>query len=254
MSLMTKCSGVPLDVKALADNGEFEGYLSVFNNVDSYGEMVMPGAFTGSLVDGARKGRSVKLLWQHDTDRPIGVWKDLAEDKKGLYAKGQLLIDDSVQAKEAYGLLKAGAVDGLSIGYRVIEAAPHPDKNNVLQLRKLDLMEGSIVTFPANDRAKVDSVKHILAAGEVPTVRLCVVDRQRAGPRHRPLGEADAAGNRRCPAAAGRSRAGDALRPGAGRGDRNPHRRRHRRAPQRPDHQRHGLRGADHDHRSDDDR
>jgi HK97 family phage prohead protease len=169
--LMTKCSGVPLDVKALADNGEFEGYLSVFNNVDSYGEMVMPGAFSASLVDGGRKGRSVKLLWQHDSDRPIGVWKDLAEDKKGLYAKGQLLIDDSAQAKEAHGLLKAGAVDGLSIGYRVIESAPHPDKNGVLQLRKLDLMEGSIVTFPANERAKVDSVKHLLAAGEVPTVR-----------------------------------------------------------------------------------
>jgi len=169
--LMTKCSGVPLDVKAIADNGEFEGYLSVFGNVDSYGEMVMPGAFTGSLVDAKRKGRSVKLLWQHDSERPIGVWNDLAEDSKGLYAKGQLLIDASAQAKEAYGLLKAGAVDGLSIGYRVVEAAPHPDKNGVLQLKKLDLMEGSIVTFPANERAKVDSVKHLLAAGEVPTVR-----------------------------------------------------------------------------------
>jgi hypothetical protein len=64
------------------------GLSRVFGNVDSYGEMVMPGAFSGSLVDGGRKGRSVKLLWQHDSDRPIGVWKDLAEDKKGLYAKG----------------------------------------------------------------------------------------------------------------------------------------------------------------------
>jgi HK97 family phage prohead protease len=168
---MTKCSGVPLDVKSLAEDGTFEGYGAVFGNVDSYGEMVMPGAFSASLVEGGRKGRPVRLLWQHDSDRPIGTWTDIAEDKKGLYVKGKLLVGEVAQANEAHALLKAGAVDGLSIGYRVVESAPHPDKNGVLALKKLDLMEVSIVTFPANDRARVDSVKHLLAAGEVPTVR-----------------------------------------------------------------------------------
>jgi len=169
--LLTKNSELPLDVKALADDGTFEGYGSIFGNVDSYGEVVEPGAFTASLVDGRRKGRTVKLLWQHDPDQPIGVWDDLAEDSKGLYVKGRLLKDASPKAAEAYGLLKAGALDGLSIGYRVIEAAPHPDKQGILSLKKLDLKEVSIVTFAANEKARVEAVKHIVAAGQLPTVR-----------------------------------------------------------------------------------
>ena len=169
--LLTKNSELPLEVKALSDDGTFEGYGSIFGNVDSYGEIVEPGAFTASLVDARRKGRTVKMLWQHDPQQPIGVWGDLAEDNKGLYVKGTLLKEASPRAAEAYGLLKAGALDGLSIGYRVVEAAPHADKQGVLSLKKLDLKEVSIVTFAANDRARVDSVKHTLAAGIVPTVR-----------------------------------------------------------------------------------
>jgi HK97 family phage prohead protease len=169
--LLTKVSGTPIEVKAVGDAGEIEGYGSIFGNVDNYGEMVMPGAFSASLVDARRKGRSIKMLWQHNPDQPIGVWSDLAEDSKGLYVKGQLLIADSAQAKEAYGLVKAGAMDGLSIGYRLLESEQHADKPNVLTLTKVDLREVSLVTFAANERARVENVKHILAAGEVPTVR-----------------------------------------------------------------------------------
>ncbi|WP_404711494.1 HK97 family phage prohead protease [Sphingomonas sp. MMS24-J13] len=169
--LLTKNSDIALDVKALNDDGSFEGYGSVFKNVDSYGEVVEPGAFTASLVGARQKGRSVKMLWQHDPSQPIGVWDDLSEDSKGLYVKGHLLKDSVPQAAAAYGLLKAGALDGLSIGYRVVEAAPHPDKSGVLSLKKLDLKEVSIVTFAANDRARVDTVKSFVAAGTMPTVR-----------------------------------------------------------------------------------
>jgi len=169
--LLMKNSETPLDVKALGEDGTFEGYGSIFGNVDSYGEIVEPGAFTASLVDARKKGRTVKMLWQHDPSQPIGIWQDLAEDNKGLYVKGQLLKNDVPQAAAAYSLLKAGALDGLSIGYRVVEAAPHGDKQGILSLKKLDLKEVSIVTFAANDRARVDTVKHFVAAGTMPTVR-----------------------------------------------------------------------------------
>lgn len=171
MTLMTKNSGVPLDMKAVGDDGTIEGYGSVFGNIDSYGEIVEPGAFTQSLVDAKRKGQTIKLLWQHNSGEPIGVWDDLAEDSKGLWAKGRLLVDVSAKAREAHGLLKAGALEGLSIGYRTLDADPHPTKPGIVQLKRLALKEISIVTFAANERARVEGVKHILAAGNLPTVR-----------------------------------------------------------------------------------
>lgn len=171
MTLLTKNSGVALEAKAIGDDGTFEGYGSIFGNVDSYGEIVEPGAFTQSLVDSRRKGSSVKMLWQHDPSQPIGVWADMAEDSKGLYVQGRLLKDTVPQAGAAYALLKEGALDGLSIGYRVDKAAPHPDKQGILLLKKLQLKEVSVVTFAANDRARVTDVKHMIAAGLLPTVR-----------------------------------------------------------------------------------
>jgi HK97 family phage prohead protease len=169
--LMTKISGVPLDVKAVSDDGTIEGYGSVFGNVDSYGEVVQPGAFTQSLVDARRKGRTIKMLWQHDATQPIGIWDDLAEDSKGLWVKGHLLRDVSPKAAEAHGLMKAGALDGLSIGYRTLDAEPDDKRPGVVLLKKLDLLEVSPVTFAANDRARVEVVKSILDAGQLPTVR-----------------------------------------------------------------------------------
>lgn len=169
--LQTKDSGLALDVKAISDTGAFEGYGSVFGVVDSYNEVVEAGAFTTSLADAAKKGRKVKMLWQHDPWQPIGVWDAMAEDKKGLHVKGRLLKDVSPRAAEAYGLLKEGALDGLSIGYRTIEAAPHASKQGVLMLKTLDLQEVSVVTFAANDRARVHSIKSMLTEGRLPTVR-----------------------------------------------------------------------------------
>lgn len=171
MTLLTKNSGVALDVKAIGEDGSIEGYGSIFGNVDSYGEIVLPGAFTQSLVDAKRKGLSIKMLWQHDSEKPIGVWEDLAEDAKGLWAKGRLAVGVSPLASEVHGLLKMGALDGLSIGYRTIDADPHPTKPGIINLKTLALREVSIVTFAANDRARIESVKHMLGAGGLPTVR-----------------------------------------------------------------------------------
>lgn len=169
--LQTKNSGIPLDTKDVDDAGVIEGYASIFGNVDSYGEIVEPGAFIKSLEKSQKTGRKIKMLWQHDPHQPIGVWDELAEDKKGLKVRGRLLIDQSPKAREAHGLLQAGALDGLSIGYRTIKAGPKEGKQGILSLTELDLLENSVVTFAANERARVEVVKSILDAGQLPTVR-----------------------------------------------------------------------------------
>ena len=169
--LMTKNSALALDAKAVSETGVIEGYASVFGVVDSYNEVVEPGAFTESLVKSRRQGRSIKMLYQHDPSQPIGVWDDLAEDSKGLWVKGRLLIEKSPKAAEVHGLLQEKALDGLSIGYRTVKAEPKEGKPGVISLLKLDLLENSIVTFAANDRARVEVVKSIVEAGGVPTIR-----------------------------------------------------------------------------------
>jgi HK97 family phage prohead protease len=169
--ILTKNSAEPIDIKSVSDAGTIEGHISIFGNVDSYGEIVEPGAFEESLAKSVKSGRKVKLLWQHDPHQPIGVWDDLHEDKKGLFGRGRLLVDQSPKAREAHGLLMEGALDGLSIGYSTLKSAPKDGKQGIISLQKLELLEGSIVTFAANDRARVETVKSILDAGAMPTVR-----------------------------------------------------------------------------------
>ena len=158
-----------LEVKAVNDDGSFSGYGSVFGAIDSYGEIVAPGAFTESLVEIAGKGRPVPVLWQHRSDQPIGIYTSLKEDETGLYVEGALLKDAVRQASESYALMKAGAVSGLSIGYYVRESS-FDEKTGIRTLKRVDLVEISLVTFPANDEARIDAVKSKIAHGELPSL------------------------------------------------------------------------------------
>lgn len=158
-----------LEVKAVEEDGAFSGYGSVFGNEDSYGEIVAPGAFAKSLVEIAGKGRPVPVLWQHRSGEPIGIYTSLKEDGIGLFVEGKLLKDDVRQAAESYALMKAGAVSGLSIGYYVRESS-FDEKTGIRTLQRLDLVEISLVTFPANDEARVDAVKAKIAHGELPSL------------------------------------------------------------------------------------
>ncbi|UIJ43717.1 HK97 family phage prohead protease [Sphingomonas cannabina] len=160
-----------LSIKAadIAEDGTFTGYGSVFGgDPDSYGEVVAKGAFTESLQELLAKGRIVPVLWQHRAAEPIGVYTSIEEDEHGLKVTGRLLIDDVAQAREAYALLKAGAVTGLSIGYWVRQAS-YDEKTGIRTLIKLDLVEVSLVTFPAKDDARVEAVKFKLERGQLPT-------------------------------------------------------------------------------------
>ncbi len=144
-------------VKAAGESGQIEGYASVFGNRDSYNEVVMPGAFADSLARHKREGTYPLMLWQHNPDEPIGVWEEMSDDGKGLWGKGQLL-QGVRRADEAIIMLKAGAIQGMSIGYREVDVEPAKD-GEARKLIKLDLLEASIVSFPANRRARVESVK-----------------------------------------------------------------------------------------------
>lgn len=170
---MLKTHDFALETKAIGDEGEFEGYASVFGNVDQGGDVVEPGAFIESIVQAKKDGRTIPMLWQHDQREPIGVWSDLSEDAKGLFVKGRLLVDFDPLAKRAHGLLKAKALGGMSIGYRYLPGHAEQDEKRpgVTRLKKIDLREVSLVTMPMNMQARVTSVKSILDGGRLPTVR-----------------------------------------------------------------------------------
>lgn len=151
-----KTKDFALHVKDVSEDGTFEGYGSIFGNIDSYGEIVVPGAFAKSLKAHAKDKTTPLLLWQHNAGEPIGVWENLVEDDKGLHGTGRLLKGIR-RAEEAHILLKAGALRGLSIGYREVKTRPD---GKVLMLEELDLREISVVSFPANRQATVQAVKN----------------------------------------------------------------------------------------------
>ena len=141
---------IDLDWKA-DETGVIEGYGSLYGNVDLGGDIVMAGAFADSLAS----GRKVKMLHQHDAYSVIGVWTEMSEDEIGLRVKGKLLT--TIQAgKEAYELVKADALDGLSIGFRTIKDSV---SKGVRMIEKAELWEVSLVTFPMNEMARIDAVK-----------------------------------------------------------------------------------------------
>ena len=149
-----------LDAKGMSDagndmladsNGVFCGYASIFDTEDTMGDVIVSGAFSASLSE----GRTVKLLWQHRSDSPIGVVREIYEDEVGLYIKGQLILG-AAKADEVYELIKNNAIDGLSIGFKIEEEFYD---NGVRYITKAKLWEVSIVTFPANRGSNITGIK-----------------------------------------------------------------------------------------------
>ena len=146
------------EVKANDDKGTFTGYGSIFGNEDQGSDIMQKGAFTKSLEQ--RPASKVKLLYQHKTDEPIGIFETMYEDEKGLFVKGRLAMGTQ-KGREAYELLKMGALDGMSIGFRADpdKQGYNENKRGTRTLKEVDLMEISLVTFPMNERALIENVK-----------------------------------------------------------------------------------------------
>lgn len=149
----------------------FEGYGAVFGNVDAYGDVIAPGAFSAFLAD-AKSGKQPwpAMLSQHggwgmaaDDMTPVGIWTDLSEDGTGLKVAGQFA--DTPRGRELHTLMKMSprpAIDGLSIGYIAKEWEPRSKPEDPRRtLKRIDLMEISPVTFPANRLARVGAVKSL---------------------------------------------------------------------------------------------
>ncbi len=146
------------EVELSTNNRSVKGYASVFNGVDSYGDTIVKGAYAAAIKAAGTRG--IPMLHQHDPDRVIGRWLAMKEDDKGLVVEGTLTPDHSL-ANDVYASLKAGHVDGMSIGYRIPPGGSSERADGVRVLKKIDLREISIVTFPADGAARVDAVKAV---------------------------------------------------------------------------------------------
>lgn len=146
---------LPLHPSRVAMDGTFEGYASLFRMPDLGKDIVEPGAFRESL---ARRGPAgVRLLWQHDPAEPLGRWLSLIEDSRGLFVRGRLSLAVA-RAREIHALMRDGAIDGLSIGFRPEKARSEP-RTGLRRLERVDLWEVSIVTFPMLPQARISAVK-----------------------------------------------------------------------------------------------
>ena len=167
--MQTKRLEFSFELKSIEEDGTFTGYGSVFGVKDSYDDIVEPGAFVESL-----NVRKPALLWQHRSGEPIGVYTEIKEDNIGLYMVGKLALKTQ-RGAEAYELMKMGAVSGLSIGFQTREDS-YDKVTGIRTLKKVDLWEVSLVTFPANDSARVQRVKTFEEMKSINEIEDCLRD------------------------------------------------------------------------------
>lgn len=159
--------GVSFEVKEIDADGRIAGYGSIFNNVDGGGDVVVKGAFADCISDMMVKRYKPKMLWQHDPSQPIGVWDSMKEDERGLFVQGRILAKVAKGA-EAIELVRAGAIDGLSIGYKTMdEEYVSTERGTIREIKRARVMETSLVTFPMNPEARVTDVKQLASPRDV---------------------------------------------------------------------------------------
>ena len=152
---------VSLQIKAVGDEGVIEGYGSVFGVRDSYDDVIAKGAFAATIAAHKAAGTMPAMLWQHDASEPVGVFTDMSEDDTGLKITGRLCMEiDS--GRKALALIKMSAISGLSIGF-ISRQWSYDQETDIRTLTEIDLWEVSLVTFPANGKARITGVKADLA-------------------------------------------------------------------------------------------
>lgn len=162
---MIETKRVALSVEEVDAEGSFCGYASLFGAPDLGRDIVERGAFAKSLR--ARGASGVRMLFQHDPAQPIGTWTELREDERGLFVRGRLALEVA-RGREILALMKSGALDGLSIGFRAAKARKEA-ATGFRRILEADLWEISVVTFPMLPGARIRQVKS--GAESLPTTR-----------------------------------------------------------------------------------
>lgn len=171
---------VALEVKA-SETGRIEGYASTFDGIaDRQGDVVLAGAFAASLARHSKAGEMPVMLWNHAQEQPIGRWVHMQEDRKGLFVQGTLNLN-TVKGREAYEHVKAGDAGGLSIGFTVEESGREYVGKGVFHLKKVELLEVSVVAIPANPLARITGVKSLQSKAEaIDMLRSCGLSKSAA--------------------------------------------------------------------------
>lgn len=157
-----------LELRGITSDGTFSGYASVFGEVDLGQDVIERGAFRRSIEE--RGAAGIRMLYQHDPAEPIGAWRTIREDERGLYVEG-VLAPGVARSREVHSLMKTGALDGLSIGFRTVRSSKEGRSSKdgrsgkaagsgVRRILEADLWEISVVTFPMLPSARVSDVKH----------------------------------------------------------------------------------------------
>jgi HK97 family phage prohead protease len=147
------------ELKSVTEAGSFEGYGSVFGNVDLGGDVVAPGAFKDTLRQHEQDGVLPQMFWMHQPDQVPGRWLSMSEDSRGLYVRGMLA--DTVLGKDTRTLLLMKAIRGLSIGYSIEDHKSDVSyEGGARVLKKVNLWEVSLVSLPMNPSALVEAAKH----------------------------------------------------------------------------------------------
>ncbi len=162
-----ECKFLSASLEDISLDGVFSGYASLFDKTDLGNDRVVKGAFAKSIK--TRKISGIRMLFQHNPDKPIGVWEEIIEDKKGLFVRGRI-IKDVANGAEVLNLMRSGAIDGLSIGFKTKRARGNK-KTGIREILEADLWEVSVVTFPMLPEARVSQVKNLNPSNRLPTIR-----------------------------------------------------------------------------------
>jgi len=167
LSVGRECKFLTASLDEISLDGEFSGYASLFGKTDLGNDKVAKGAFSKSVR--ARKPAGIRMLFQHNPDKPIGVWEEIVEDEKGLFVRGRI-TKDVANGAEVLSLMRSGAIDGLSIGLKT-KRSRRDKKSGTREILEADLWEISVVTFPMLPDARVSQVKNMTGSKHLPTIR-----------------------------------------------------------------------------------